>query len=392
MGYRTIVEGNRALITDVSGGSRFVDGPSRAFLWRSTVQPLVKMAADHTQALRVRWKDGGMQQMKGPTFLWFNPLKHQSVEVVTVTPISLTQGEALVVYTKTEHEVKTSVIHGPALHLPDQKEWIHKFSWTGRDPRSSNKANKKSGVLNFTKLRTTPEKLYFDVVDTRTADDALLTFKLMVFYELIDVEKMLQLSRDPIADIISAGTADVIAFAASRSFKMFKQETGLLNDLASYPQLSTQSEQIGFKITKVVFRGYVNGSELQGTHDAAIEQGTSLALDRFMLRLGATATRPDHLSLPPPPLLQPPRTPPPTPCPKPATTLLRPAPPPRGLMPPDNARNTNGRATRPLPAEILPRPPMPPSNHEKNGFTLEHRHTNVTPAVTYQLACNPNAQ
>ena len=50
----------------------------------------------------------------------------------------------------------------------------------------------------------------------RTADDALLTVKLMVFYELVDAERMLDSSRDPIADIINAVTGDAAALFRDR--------------------------------------------------------------------------------------------------------------------------------------------------------------------------------
>ena len=44
----------------------------------------------------------------------------------------------------------------------------------------------------------------------RTADEALITVQLMVFFELDDIEKMLLQTHDPIADFINAVTADII--------------------------------------------------------------------------------------------------------------------------------------------------------------------------------------
>ena len=42
---------------------------------------------------------------------------------------------------------------------------------------------------------------YLDVPEVRTRDDALITVKVMLFYELADVEVMLQNTADPIAEV-----------------------------------------------------------------------------------------------------------------------------------------------------------------------------------------------
>ena len=44
----------------------------------------------------------------------------------------------------------------------------------------------------------------------RTSDDAQITVKLMVFYEIIDIEKMLDSTHDPIGDLVNAVCADMI--------------------------------------------------------------------------------------------------------------------------------------------------------------------------------------
>ena len=41
-----------------------------------------------------------------------------------------------------------------------------------------------------------PDQMYHDVPDVRTADDAVLTIHLMIFFELVDVERMLD-RREP---------------------------------------------------------------------------------------------------------------------------------------------------------------------------------------------------
>ncbi len=124
-----------------------------------------------------------------------------------------------------------------------------------------------------------PDQTYYLVDDVRTADDALLTVKLMIFFELFDIETMLQQTHDPVADFINAVTADVIDFVGSRSFEAFKQETERLNDLETYPYLTVRAQRIGYQINKVVYRGYTAGSTLQSMHDGAIETRTRLKLE-----------------------------------------------------------------------------------------------------------------
>jgi hypothetical protein len=113
----------------------------------------------------------------------------------------------------------------------------------------------------------------------RTADDALLTVKLMVFFELADIERMLDQTHDPIADFINALSADIIDFASARSFDRFKADTGQLNEMAQYANLAGRAERIGYKINKVVYRGYVASDKLQMMHDNAIEARTALKLE-----------------------------------------------------------------------------------------------------------------
>ena len=44
----------------------------------------------------------------------------------------------------------------------------------------------------FTQLCHVPHQFYYDVRDVRTVDDTLITVKLMVFYEMVNVETMVR--------------------------------------------------------------------------------------------------------------------------------------------------------------------------------------------------------
>ena len=56
-------------------------------------------------------------------------------------------------------------------------------------------------------------------------------------------------------------------------------QTAQLNQIESYPQLAQRAERMGYRISKVVYRGYQASDKLQRMHDAAIEARTSLRLE-----------------------------------------------------------------------------------------------------------------
>ena len=93
------------------------------------------------------------------------------------------------------------IIRGPTLYAPKPNEWIHEFTWHGED--GAHKTHIIPGAKKFQKLRLIPDQFYYNITDVRTADDALITVKLMVFFELVNVETMLNNTHDPIADFVS---------------------------------------------------------------------------------------------------------------------------------------------------------------------------------------------
>ncbi|UJR10077.1 hypothetical protein I4U23_014299 [Adineta vaga] len=134
-------------------------------------------------------------------------------------------------------------------------------------------------VQKFQKLRLIPDQFYYNITDVRTSDDALITVKLMIFFELINVETMLNNTRDPIADFINAICADVIAFASIRKYETFLENANQLNQLDAYSQLVIRAQTVGYQINKVVFRGYQASEKLQLMNDNAIEKRTKLRLE-----------------------------------------------------------------------------------------------------------------
>lgn len=153
---------------------------------------------------------------------------------------------------------------------------LHEFLWHGNDPLDKGRLVKNS--LSFTKLKTVPAQLYYNVSDVRTQDDAMLKIKLMVFYHINLIETMLDTTSDPICDFSNAVCADVIRFASRFCFEEFLQHTDRLNDLETFPVLTQRANTIGFSIDKVVFRGYKASEHLQNVYDHAIKTRAELRL------------------------------------------------------------------------------------------------------------------
>ncbi len=271
---RTVRQGDRIAVWDQRGRVVHVDGPRRLLLIRKTVQPLQRYSAGADQYLAVEFADGHSEHLRGPAAAWYDPVEHKSIEVKQALPLD--SHEAIVVYRRTNGEVTRRIERGPALFVPLEDEWLHEFRWHGANPDSPQ--HKIPRGLRFTKLRVIPDQTYHLVDDVRTSDDALLTVKLMIFFELADIEIMLQQTHDPVADFINAVTADVIDFVGSRSFDHFKRDTEQLNHLETYPNLTLRAQRIGYQINKVVYRGYTAGRTLQAMHDGAIEARTQLKL------------------------------------------------------------------------------------------------------------------
>ena len=101
----------------------------------------------------------------------------------------------------------------------------------------------------------------------------------MVFFELVDIEQMLDQTNDPISDIINAVNADVMTYGAKRTYEALLAESNGLSENASYPLLSSRMTAIGYRLAKVVYRGYQTSYQLQQMHESAISSRTKLRLD-----------------------------------------------------------------------------------------------------------------
>ena len=283
MFFYTVEEGQRVLLRRLDGTMEVLTGPRRVWKGSRTFERMSHFVAHPGYYLVVRFRDGSQQHLAGPAELWFDPRIHEAID--TREALQIAAQEAVVVYTRPAADsggkstASRRIVYGPALFVPEPGEWLHRFSWHA-SKGGSRGVEKVPNALVFHKLWLMPDQMYHDVHDVRTADDAVLTIRLMIFFELIDINRMLDATHDPIGDFVNAATADVVEFTGQHQFEAFKRNTAALNDLATYRQLASRAAQCGYRISNVVYRGYGAAQSLQTMHDQAIEARTKLQLDR----------------------------------------------------------------------------------------------------------------
>jgi hypothetical protein len=279
MFFYVVEEGQRALVRYYDGTMEIIVGPRRVWRLFRDLLPMQHFIAHPGEFLIVRFRDGRQEHLVGPTEIWLDPRIHQ--EIKREEALQLSAKEAVVVYSKRPDSdaIARRIVYGPAQFVPQPGEWLHTFTWHASQGGHLGAVKIPKGLV-FQKLWLMPDQMYHDVADVRTADDAVLTIRLMIFFELIDIERLLETSHDPIGDFVNAATSDVVAFVGRYDFEAFKRNVTQLNELDTYRQLSSRAEQSGYRINKVVYRGYGAPDALQKMHDEAIEARTKLQLQR----------------------------------------------------------------------------------------------------------------
>jgi Type II secretion system (T2SS), protein E, N-terminal domain len=277
--FYIVEEGQSVLVRNPDGTMEVIVGPRRVWRGRRTFQRMIHHVAHPGDYLIVRYRDGRQEHLAGPAEVWLDPRHHQ--EITCEEMLQVAAKEAVVVYSQKDgtSSVQRRIEYGPTLFMPRPGEWLHTFVWHASEGGSEGVRKIPKGLV-FQKLWLMPDQMYHDVTDVRTMDDAVLTIRLMIFFELLDIATMLDTTHDPIGDFVNAATSDVVDFTGRHDFESFKQNTDKLNELVTYRQLAVRASQCGYRINKVVYRGYGAPERLQQMHDQAIEARTKLQLER----------------------------------------------------------------------------------------------------------------
>ncbi|CAN5899319.1 hypothetical protein BH23PLA1_BH23PLA1_08610 [soil metagenome] len=267
------------LVRRPDGTMEIVAGPRKVWKGRNIFKKMAHHVAHPGEFLIVRYRDGRQEHLPGPAEVWFDPRSHLSI--TREDGLQIAAKEAVVVYSSKEgtSAVQRRIEYGPTLFIPRPGEWLHTFSWHASKGGHEGVVKIPNGLV-FQKLWLMPDQMYHDIPDVRTADDAVLTIRLMLFFELVDINRMLDATHDPIGDFTNAATSDVVDFTGRHDFESFKRNTDQLNEMAAYRVLANRAEQCGYRINKVVYRGYGAAERLQLMHDQAIEARTKLQLER----------------------------------------------------------------------------------------------------------------
>lgn len=103
----------------------------------------------------------------------------------------LDDSQLLVVYSRDEttKQVQRRIVRGPCKFMPEPNEWLHEFKWHTQD--KLNVGHLISNDQNLFRIITVkPDFFHYYVKEVRTVDDTLITIKLMLIYELVDVVTM----------------------------------------------------------------------------------------------------------------------------------------------------------------------------------------------------------
>ncbi|XP_076438429.1 uncharacterized protein LOC143277472 [Babylonia areolata] len=297
MKFKTVREGQQAVILNHMGEGRLVVGPQRVFLFRERFQLLDHYSASSTQYLVVQEKDGTVYHQHGPCELFHNPLLYDQIR--TEDAIKLDANHVIIIYKRRpDGSAERRLVEGPAVVVPEATEWLHEFVWHGTDPKD--KARLVPGSRRFTQLPLVPDHFYYNMREIRTNDDTMITVKVMVFFAVTDILQMLDNTSDPVADIINALCADIVSFTSKLSYAQFVEETAKLSQMDTYPQLQQRTQRVGVRVEKVVYRGYHASEQMQNMQNKAIESRTQLRLDAeiedmrqklIQLRLSSEAAR-----------------------------------------------------------------------------------------------------
>ena len=79
----------------------------------------------------------------------------------------------------------------------------------------------------------------------------------MIFYQVEDLDRMLEATADPIADIINATCSDTVQYCSKLTYEEFVNSTSNMNDLKTYAQLTERVDAIGYKVVYLIdgFKG-----------------------------------------------------------------------------------------------------------------------------------------
>mmetsp|Transcript_104448 Transcript_104448/g.184179 ORF Transcript_104448/g.184179 Transcript_104448/m.184179 type:complete len:488 (-) Transcript_104448:236-1699(-) len=254
--HYVVPAGNKVVVWDQHGEETSHEGPAAVNVHPdANIFFCPRKVLDADQKVLVIDKDGHEQVLSGPRVFHIGPRD----QIREYRLVRLASNEAVcVVRQDGVREIVLGSVQ-PRLFL-DPREKLHRFVLTGGGDADG--LGKQPGALAFEMLRLQPTQAYF-AFPVRTADNAVLILKLMVFMEIKHPDRF-TLRDDPFAVMFNFIMAEATSLVGSLSFDAFKQQPGsrLQEHFASTASngkrlLHFLPDQYGLDVSKVVLRGWM---------------------------------------------------------------------------------------------------------------------------------------
>ena len=267
----TVRDGQRAIVWKPDGRAEVVVGPAKKRLLGDQIEFMREYIADAIRYLVIVDKEGNTEHIPGPANVWFDPTKHRSIAVKRC--IMLDANEHIVSYLRTESNITRRVVTGPTVHIPASNEWVHEFKWCATSALHGERGR-------FNVLKTLPDQVEVTIPRLRSFDNAEVSMDVMVFMQLVDVEKLLNSTHDPVTDLKVSITADLTEFVSKCTLDQLKERTHELNDLKMFKQSTQRADQIGYRVSKVTYRGYGFSRDIDAMLKQNLVDETKLKIEK----------------------------------------------------------------------------------------------------------------
>lgn len=276
LGGRTIKDGEAAAIWDGKGVHTHVVGPKRVMLYYSTIHFLTRYMARGNQYLQVTHRDGRIEHVKGPTFMFLDPNRHETIKVLNGIQLATENYQIVVLSTvmppdeikvqdtsqegghsvlsKMKASRSSRVVKGPTVFLPAKDEMVHQFRWT-EDPTSE--INMKRELNTFQILRVHIPGLWKWKAGVMTSDHVRFWVTLAFTYTIESIDKCVLQTQDPISSILAGMATSLQSIGNRISSEALKGDSAKIAALfqpESFVKMKQVAVECGFCITSIEFQ------------------------------------------------------------------------------------------------------------------------------------------
>jgi hypothetical protein len=298
IGGRTIKDGEAAAIWNMRGEHREVIGPARVRLFYSTIRFLTRHKAESHQYLVVRYRNGVVDHIKGPTSLYCNPSKHDEITVRDCISLESASDFILVQNGDDMKKIsdddvskssKTVVIQGPTMFMPSPSEHVHEFYWSdmgneskqksrsldfddGEDgyAKKTSKSNSKEDASKLLVLRLSNSSMTVPL-EIKLSNRYVVQVHINVEYKLKSLSpEVLLLHKDPLARMYKTVIAEGQMLGSKGLTKECKAWNhsdfeNIFGKIDAFPDLKQVARDSGFEIVVLNVSNYWICDELKST-------------------------------------------------------------------------------------------------------------------------------